>query len=80
MKIEPQKPKATFNPLVLTLETPEEVAALFALINHSDLSETVGVDGLSRRMVDVNRESGNSPIGYQHLHSALCKIIKTQNT
>lgn len=79
MKIEPQKP-VTFNPLVLTLETPEEVAALFTLVNHCAVAEAVGLDagddGWYIQIRTANDVAGNGNIAYSHLHRNLEAIIK----
>lgn len=80
MKIEPQKPKSTFNPLVLTLETPEEVAALFALTNHSKVAAAVEIDhGGTTWYVQINRANeaaGNPPIQYTRFHNNLEQIVE----
>lgn len=79
MKIEPQKPKSTFNPLVLTLETPEEVAALFALVNHGSLAAAVEIDREGdtwyRQIKHANEAAGNPSIEYVGFHENLEQII-----
>lgn len=79
MKIEPQKP-VTFNPLVLTLETPEEVATLYALVNHAIVAKAVGLDvgdgGWYSQIRTANNAAGNGNIAYSHLQRNLEAITK----
>ena len=80
MKIEPLKPKPEFNPLVLTLETPEEVAALFALVNHCAVAAAVGLSvedgGWYDQIRAANNAAGNGNIAYSQLHRNLEAILK----
>ena len=79
MKIEPQKPKSTFNPLVLTLETPE-VAALFALVNHGSLAAAVKIDREGdtwyMQIKNANEAAGNPLIQYTRFHKYLERIVE----
>jgi len=75
MKIEPQK--TTFNPIVLTLETPEEVAAIFSLVNHPTLTDIVGAPSAwAGRISSCNLHAGNPPICADELFHDLCQALK----
>lgn len=80
MKAEPQKPNPAFSPITITLETPEEVAAVFAVFNHATIAGAVGHDDnddyWSRAIRGANREAGNADIVYADLHSKLQALLK----
>lgn len=80
MKAEPQKPKPAFNPIIITLETPEEVAAVFAAFNHTVIAGALGHDYeddyWSRSIRAANREAGNADIDHEALHSKLQALLE----
>lgn len=77
MKIEPTKAQK-FNPITITLETPEEVARLWALFNHTDAwPERVS----STRLAAANLDAGNegdrtTPAGGQSAFKALISRLQ----
>jgi|GEM_PF-2601953 len=49
MKVERIEPKPVFRPVVLTLETQEEVDKLYAMFNYNAITEALGIDTLGSR-------------------------------
>lgn len=82
MKAEPQHRVRQFNPIVLTLETPEEVASLYALVNHRDICAVVDLPNFSRGqdwddIIRVaNEDAGNPTIDYDAKFNRLAKIVR----
>lgn len=68
MKIEQEK---SFKPVVITLETQEEVDKIFAMFNHVTLSETLEFDLNWTDMLELF-----SSDEYKEYHRRLTNIIK----
>lgn len=86
MKFAPHSTKP-FTPITVTLENEKEVAALYAILNHSTLEKVLGLDGGARRtLAKINREIGNraesdaffAPIGSHEAHNAINEALSPQ--
>lgn len=83
MKIQPQNPPPppTFKPLTIILETPEEVAKLFAIFNFMPITDALGwnpeavQDEMYHKLETANEAAGNKPIDYEKWHGSLCKAF-----
>lgn len=70
MKAHRNEAPKPFEPVILTLETQAEVNAVYALLNHSDLREAVGLPPTSHIMMNYRTDD------YHRLHRALCDLAK----
>lgn len=79
MKIQPQNTQPTFKPLTITLESPEEVAKIFAIFNFMPVTDALAwspenvLDEMYYKLETANKDAGNEPIDYAKWHQALCK-------
>ena len=60
-----------FEPVILTLETQAEVDALYTLINHFRISNTVGLGNVSEGILQPFRDSAHC----SELHRALGLLL-----
>jgi len=82
MKIQPAKVPSTFNPVTITLETPQEVAFLHALFNNlvlNGLGLTFGMPEETYEMLRAaNEAAGNSAIQSNPIHNAIQAMIRDE--
>ena len=60
----------------MLLESPEEVAAIFALLNHITVSAAVGLDDIGQALKEANAAAGNPEIDYRRRHKALEELLR----
>lgn len=76
MKIHP-KNERPYNPIVLTLECPEDTAKLYALFNNATIAEALKIPlAWIKDLQAANESAGNPDINHQGYSVALSKILK----
>lgn len=71
MKCEPTT-KSRFTPITITLESPEEVAAVFAVLNNTRVAQAAGLPEKGWQLLKyANTAAGNDEIDYRERHQRL---------
>lgn len=80
MKFFPYSQPPAFTPIQMLLESPEEVAAVFALLNHMMVSTAVGLGGMEgapwEALKAANEAAGNPEIDDRRRHEALEELLR----
>lgn len=78
MKFSSAQPQ--FTPIQMLLESPEEVAAVFALLDHATVSAAVGLSGMEgapwEALKAANEAAGNPEIDYERRYEALEELLR----
>lgn len=76
MKIR-KPPKAKFRPITIIFETGEEIASLFAVLNHYQIATAAGfANNEWEKLKNINNLAGNPDIDYTEKFNALERLIK----
>ncbi len=70
MKASQEKPLVPFMPVTLTLETQEEVNAIFAVLNYSAIGRAMGMATLFLQLAPFKTDA------YDAIHKRLCTVNK----